>query len=221
MKVRPILFSAPMMIAHAAGRKTMTRRVAKASKSRGWPSLLDLEADGTPKWGDSYVLRPGNAVWRAAMAPAAAGDVYYARETYRFGKGYDGVKPSMVQRENARVWYEADDYESAAVGQVRVSIHMPRWASRLVLEVQEVRLERLQAITEADAIAEGLMPGRDEAEGMWGLPESGWYTDPRRAYFALWQYINGEGSAVADPWVHVIRYNPIFTNIETYLKEHP
>src|SRR5690606_16958235 len=78
----------------------------------------------------------------------------------------------------------------------RPSIHMPRWASRLVLEVTGVWVERLQAISEADALAEGI-----EADKYHGLDRAA-----ARAYSELWEQINGPGSWDANPWVWVVEF---------------
>ncbi len=110
---------------------------------------------------------------------------------------------------------------------VSVSIHMPRWASRITLEVIGVRVERLQSITEADAVAEGLdalskdggqtikygiadldgLPGNDDVGWHW----RDWHGDPRVAYRKLWERINGTGSWAlkswaANPWVFVVDF---------------
>lgn len=97
------------------------------------------------------------------------------------------------------------------------SIHMPRWASRLTLEITSVRVERLQAISEADAWAEGCMRGDPNDAGGWfpadepdpsGIGERGW--DCARDWFAdLWESINGPGSWDANPWVCVVEFRRI------------
>jgi hypothetical protein len=86
----------------------------------------------------------------------------------------------------------------------RPSIHMPRWASRITLEITDVRVERLQDISEADAKAEGV-PGEKEAADA-GLA---WYDKPRRAFQFLWQSINGPDSWDTNPWVWVIEFKRI------------
>ena len=81
---------------------------------------------------------------------------------------------------------------------------MPRWASRLTLDVTEIRVERLLDISEADAVAEGATPC---ANGAWfdqspALAGS----DARGAYYLLWESINGKGSWAANPWVWVVTF---------------
>ncbi len=84
------------------------------------------------------------------------------------------------------------------------SIHMPRSASRILLEITAVRVERLNDISEADAKAEGLMRVSDGFRGADGLP---WYANPVASYRSLWESINGAGSWAANPWVWVIEFN--------------
>lgn len=95
----------------------------------------------------------------------------------------------------------------------RPSIFMPRWASRILLEVTEVRVERLQDISEADAKAEGIIP---HVRGGWHWREHNpsdlddWdqfgFKTARDAYGALWESINGPGSWEANPWVWAVSF---------------
>lgn len=216
-----MLFSAPMVQAILAGRKTQTRRVAKP---RRFPSILHGQGpDGFPeeRWDDSYILDPGNVDWLMAEAPAKAGETMYVREAFRFAKVYDGVKPAGVPNEST-VFYEADGTPIPALrgGKLRPGIHMPRWCSRIEREIRDVRLERLNACTPEDAIAEGLMvenwtgwgdepgtrgpPEPDVYKGWAGQPD--WEESPVEAYRLLWEHINGPGSWAANPLVWVITF---------------
>lgn len=212
MRERPILFSAPMVRALLAGTKTQTRRIAKPRRR---PSLFEVEEDGSPMWTDGYILDPGNAGWRMADNPyGVPGDVLWVKETYRLEQG--AGKPA--QSEGYLVHYEADgaanpEHEWGAMA--RPSIHMPRWASRLSLRITDVRVERLNDISEADAIAEGI----DRVENNFGngpaycdyalgdiADNAEWYRDPRRSYRSLWDHINGPGAWDANPWVWVVSF---------------
>lgn len=87
----------------------------------------------------------------------------------------------------------------------RPAIHMPRVASRILLEITGVRVERLQACSEADALAEGIVQLHNQG---FGLPAGEHYhsADPRQSYFSLWEAINGPGSVEANPWVWVVEF---------------
>ena len=178
MTVRPILFSAPMVRALMAGTKTQTRRVVKPQ--------FDPEAeveqasvtspDGFQIGGDSglwfdTVIGPQDAVKCPYGVP---GDQLYVRETFSGLHDYDEDKmPPSGWFPTDPIWYWADgnpgdgDWTKPKPG-----IHQPRWASRLTLTINDVRCERLQEISEADARAEGASfhDGR-------GIGPTGWRHD--------------------------------------------
>lgn len=107
----------------------------------------------------------------------------------------------------------------------RPSIHMPRWASRLTLEVTDVKVERVNDISQDDAIAEGIE--KDHAAGMpaiWGWRDylrgdalaKRHFADPRASFGTLWDVINGAGSWLANPWVVAITFRPHRCNITRF-----
>lgn len=172
MKERPILFSGPMVNAIREERKTQTRRVVKPQpelesnewhyeKSRGLSVDHYYWKDGSPA-NDKLVAEqcpygvPGDRLWvREAWAKSScdrgSGVIRYAADdTARFVVAEDGGEGDWCGLAGV-----ADASRCLPVDRWRPSIHMPRWACRLVLEVVSVRVERLQAISEADAIAEG------------------------------------------------------------------
>jgi hypothetical protein len=144
MKDTPIIFSGPMARALLDGRKTMTRRLAwvlpgkagrRAKASRDWPPGM---------WPSSWQNRqPGDRLWvRESLA---------THGNFGFPLG----ETPQVSDLQGRVWsYTADGLPHRTGG--RPSIHMPRWASRLTLEITAVKLEPLKAISEQDALAEGV-----------------------------------------------------------------
>ena len=93
----------------------------------------------------------------------------------------------------------------------RPSIFMPRWVSRITLEITDVRVERLQDISEADAIAEGVEYLPDVGGWRCYMNERGGYTYAVTSYRSLWESINGPGSWAANPWVWVIGYRRVTT----------
>lgn len=146
-----------------------------------------------------------------------------AKVTHYFGDGPMLTCPTQTlptQREDEDEWEfisRKDEYISRYFRRWRPSIHMPRWASRIALEVTKVRVERLDAITDADASAEGIqrVHGFDVPaamgqlpEGTWSYPneENLWWTNPVSAYRALWTSIHGPGSWAINPWVWVVEF---------------
>lgn len=194
MTERPILFSAPMVRAILAGTKTQTRRVMKPDGRY----RLDVvaPADGGPS--RCPYGQPGDRLW--------------ARETWAAPHNCDHLKPSEIDSE-WRFHYAATEDRGGLLW--RPSIHMPRRASRITLEVTGVRVERLQDISEADAIAEGIGSRQvSENDSRWLNymdPESkaAAFGDPRYSFWSLWENINGEGSVETNPWVRVIAFRRI------------
>lgn len=197
MKERPILFSGPMVRAILEGRKTQTRRAVKRAE--------DMEFDPCdPSYGPFW--KPYcTGVPESVKVPCPygkIGDRLWVRES-----GYQPphLTPKML-REGADTWphyiYSADGDEKEWCREngwkSRPSIHMPRWASRITLEIVSVRVERLNAITHIDAIAEGCTPHPD-------APAQSMGDD----YKGLWESINGPGSWDLNPWVWVIEFRRI------------
>lgn len=196
MKERPILFSAPMVLAILEGRKTVTRRIAKPRKQ---PSLLDGQ------WSDSYVLDEGNREWLMRDNPyGQPGDRLWVRETC-FING-DGEGSQVIYRADPLPCWEGEESEI----RWRPSIHMPRWASRILLEITDVRVERLQDISEVQAMAEGAKCA-DRATGREVLfPDQSQHIGSWKLHFQdIWESINGPGSWDTDPWVWVVEFKRI------------
>jgi hypothetical protein len=219
MADRPILFSAPMVRAILAGTKSQTRRVITSHKKAAPYFVIYAERDGSnprPVYSDDgergcYTDAQGYDVEERMQCPCGApGDRLWVRETcaidfahnrtyYRADADVDGTVPYLIDGAGAGVG-------SARIDRWRPSIHMPRWASRITLEITDVRVERLQAISEADAIAEGiqLLNGRYTFNA--GLHES---RSAVESYRWLWESINGTGSWDANPWVWVISFKMV------------
>ena len=199
MKERPILFSAPMVRAILSGRKTQTRRLMKPQPHAGVRRSVFVRSG----------LEDGHG--RELRCPhGAPGTRLWVREqfSYSYGTGVEDRSPC---------WYWADgqpDYGDWA--RPAPSIRMPRWASRITLEVTGVRVERLQEISYADAMAEGVehwvigdgwreygLPPSVEAAGTHPLRSA------RDSFASLWESINGPGSWKANPWVWVIEFRRV------------
>lgn len=210
MKERPIPFNAPMVRAILAGTKTQTRRLVKPQPGTGVGGCY-LRPDGSFIWTTHH--RPNNGtgdgvgISQTFSCPyGQPGDRLWVREAWRSGKLTDRFPPREMTPH--QVWYEADgDAPVACNGKLRPAMFMPRWASRITLEVTEIRIERLQSITNRDALAEGIVA----THGGYGLPDGSFYhaLAPSLAYQSLFEHINGPGSVDRDPWVWVVAFKQV------------
>ncbi len=132
------------------------------------------------------------------------GDRLWVREAWRTVAEADALPPRDLN-EAHRIWNEADAPHQPGAGKLRPGMFMPRWASRITLEITAVRVERLQDISREDAMAEGIVI---QPDGGYGLADTTHYhaTDPRQSYFSLWEAINGPGSVEANPWVWAVTF---------------
>jgi hypothetical protein len=223
---RPILFSAPMVWALLDGRKTQTRRVLKSIPYNRDGDSVNIDMAPTARYtqgsdGRWYYAfdHPKGGPLTAHVARFAVGDRLWVKETWRTNKVADELPPRLLSGEG-RVWFEADRDNCDAHGRIRQSIFMPRWASRLTLIVTEVRVERLNDCSEADAIAEGIHQWRHhpvEGEPFQGFKAFGrepLHRDPRLAYRDLWNSINGPGAWEANPWVVAVTFTVEQRNID-------
>ena len=204
MKERPIIFSAPMVRAILAGTKTQTRRVVKL---KPWQQIEERD-DGAP-WPWMYDDDRAGDHWLPCPY-GQAGDRLWVREAWRVVWSSDNEPPRELDAAY-RFWYEADAPLQDGYGKLRPSIHMPRFASRITLEITSVRVERLQDITEADAIAEGVTPKWEPGcsgrlmEAIGGFS----FRPAASAYADLWESLHGPGSWDANPWVWVVEFKRI------------
>ncbi len=182
MKERPILFSAPMVRAILDGRKTQTRRVVKHQP---------IPPDAFPcPYG-----QPGDRLWvRESFQPIHADGVEREDTDWGTGKGYACHYPAT---DEIIEWVDGDD---KITSRCKPSIHMPRWASRINLEITGVRVERLQEISGMDAMCEGVhVP--PNLPNDWAKLEFA-----RHEFYHLWASINGEKSWASNPWVWVVGF---------------
>lgn len=194
MKERPILFSGPMVRAILEGKKTQTRRIAK--EFDGFESIDKLLARFPNQKGCPYG-KPGDRLWvreTFALVPATA---------YRCSTG---VQQTLNPGDPYTCAVYRAEWERSKPGSWRPSIFMPRWASRITLEITGIRVERLQQISEADAMAEGcpLISPDPFVLGHGGSSASGWYSQ-------LWEDIHSPGSWDANPWVWVVEFRMLPT----------
>lgn len=218
MTERPILFSGPMVRALLDGSKTQTRRVIKDQTiGKDYSHTLDdgrvhLEWLGTPTCGSGVWDVPERSM-QIASPYGVIGDRLWVRESLKFVDtpttrhdhavyAADGVR---VPREQGLADWACDGMAFGFANSVP-SIHMPRWASRIMLEVTGVRVERLDDISEADARAEGVTI---EDRHMNGYCAGETRPPSIRAFRDLWESINGDASWDANPWVWVVEFKRI------------
>ena len=204
MKERPILFSAPMVRAILAGTKTQTRRAMRDQVIE--PGIVRMTRPGCCE----IVNEHGISIPGFSCPYGQPGDRMWVRET--FAHIYrDNRRPD--ERRDDDVAYKADHQglDEYAYGSWKPSIHMPRWASRITLEITGVRVERLQDISEADAISEGIESAYESWRDYRTDPAVNFpcADSPISSYQTLWESINGPGSWEANPWVWVLEFKRI------------
>ena len=231
MKERPILFSAPMVNAILDGKKTQTRRVVK-------PYEPNFRTVTVPQ---GVVCRNEDGfTYRSTCPYGQVGDQLWVRESFNYSTDkelHPDEKPNPApQRSNylsKHLVYAADGVKShPEFGKARwkPSIHMPRWASRIQLEITDIGVERLQDISEEDAKSEGIIFAGKSVNGfdmyahhgaVHTMKELGGSGDSKladvefigrtakQAFMKLWQKINGAESWDKNPWVWVIEFERI------------
>lgn len=222
MKERPILFSGPMVRAILEGRKTQTRRVVKQQaeyiayvgkdmrnllptwglSGSGGPSLITCP-HGQPgdrtwvretcqiygNWKKNGLTKTGKQKWR--FCPHHSHKVIHGRESF---------EPQPRGKETLGWW-------------TRPNIFMPRWASRILLEVVSVRVERACEADNTSILKEGIQKATKDGDlykyGLEEWPWSDWQLNPLAAWRKLWIQINGQQSWDANPWVWVVEFKQI------------
>lgn len=238
MADKPIPFSDPMVAALLAGRKTKTRRAIPENvvdayyEYDDWCSNVSAGVPTSRQWEKEFFLE---------RCRYAVGDRLWVRETY-YQFGHWGLIQDAKTKGGKPKWgFVADDPDirfemgSYLKAMNRADPHRPAWhkrlgrfmprvASRLTLIVESVKVERLQDISEEDAIAEGMRqeycPG-EEAHGAWtgGIDYLyGW--NARGAFHRTWELINGPGSWDANPWVAAIGFSVVHANIDSIGASH-
>lgn len=199
-KERPILFSGPMVRAILEGRKTQTRRVIKPVPEFVGSSA-PLDQNDPACWASGWGRNDEDAFTLDEVSHCCpygqSGDRLWVRETWADvrGMGFDrgnSAEPMMAGYSADVVPGSDSDETRKAYGvKWKPSIHMPRWASRILLEVTAVRVERINSISGIDALAEGIAPGHDVTD-----------------FKDLWDSINAERDFgwETNPWVWVVGF---------------
>ncbi len=218
-------FSGPMVrallreVAHPGTGKRQTRRP------------IEPYTGGNLRTGDILVSWPANEFMRkgASFRPRfLQGDRLRVRETWRAEARWDDVPPRLIAK-GSPIYFEAGGGGEEAIpecaGKLRPGRFMNRWASRLTLYVTDVRVQRVQDISESDALAEGILFDESLPEDVhryWldlGNDSKGaeWITswDARDVYRQLWHHLHGAGSWEANPWVAAYTFMPVLANIDS------
>lgn len=216
MSDKPILFSAPMIRALLGGRKTQTRRTMKKKAAH----------DALATFGPQFLTLPGNR----DLLPinVIPGDRLWVKEAWRTADACDDLPPRDLGGEEA-IWYEVDGHiqtwgwpEAGTKGRYRNARFMPRWASRLTLIVTDVRVQRLQEISEADAVDEGI-DQIDQREGVpiWrnyangqSILSTGGLVMPTASFHSFWNSLHGPDAWDANPWVVALTFDVHRRNID-------
>lgn len=191
---KPIIFSGPMVQAILEGHKTMTRRILKPQGISVWQEKMP---NGSQAWFTDVAHKHGH---RTMLDMHSIGQKLWVRETWATG--------------DVSAIYKADRHDQTPYGGWKSPIHMPRWASRITLEVTAVKIERLWDISEQDCIAEGVVRVLGEDYWVPGLnhPNRDFpylsRPTPREMYSALWDTINGSGAWLGNPWVAAYTFAP-------------
>ncbi len=223
MTEKPILFSGAMVRAIREGRKTQTRRVLKLPtkniyvhpKMGGWAATTIGGNDGSFHIikGEKVSTKETACIWHQTSGdciatPFQLGDRLWVREAWRAELSWQSLKPSDIPQ-GAAIFYEADGSKTdngmgaKFPGKLRPSMFMPRWASRITLEVTAVKVERLQDISADDAVGEGAYFER-WTTGEYPFFDVGVEADNKaliKQFERIWETVNGPGSWDENPWV--------------------
>lgn len=215
IKEHPILFSTAMVQALLAGRKTQTRRIMKPQ-----PEIYEVDGKEMFRWNTKKVFSQGevsriNDLFSLTAPYGQVGDILWVRETAQLvGDGEDSYWTHRAS-EDGRLWEGTEGWTW------RPSIHMPKAACRIWLEITDIRVERVGEISEEDAVAEGIQelfsslntdPEVEWAYGekmyknyMWPEDPQGLF-DPKLSFESLWESINGPESWEANPFVWALTF---------------
>lgn len=214
MKERPILFKAPMVRAILEGRKTQTRRVIADCHLLGGPpteALLKMCPYGQPgdrlwvretiyawgRWETRFSKKKGRDEWHFIDMTLESG------KQYRYPATMTGDNGPRQRGSVTPLWWK------------RPSIHAPRWASRILLDITAVRVERLHDIRNEDCIAEGIEVHQNHEVPRTGLAINDFFRKNSlishygAEYRMLWESINGKGSWESNPWVWAIKFKQV------------
>lgn len=212
MKVKPILFSTPMVQALLDCRKTQTRRVIKSKHESGLFSVSRRVLNGqiTGITSLDWDERPKNDCTNDIQPKCQAGDILWVRETWQQTFNPKTNIWDYIYKADGGVWFDEE-----GPTKWKPSIFMPRAAARIFLEVTEVKVELLNDISEDDAAAEGVLyePSISGGVGYFDYSGSGPkgynFDSARDSFKALWESINGPKSWGVNPYVFAYTFKQV------------
>lgn len=210
MKELGLLMKPPLVRATLADRKTMTRRLL--DRLLGYGFITDFHPSDTTKSRWTFqdkkkrLIDLSHAQLLEACPYGVVGDHLYVRETWRLGEAGDcACYEPCGKCPVGKILFLADFPSPPEGWKWKPSIHMEKEYSRIILEIVDVRIERLKDISEEDAKAEGVSATLNPLDSV-KLGATGTY---KEGFFQVWQAINGVGSCEANPWVWVISYKRV------------
>ncbi|HCR3334557.1 TPA: hypothetical protein ON538_000659 [Morganella morganii] len=226
MKEHGIIFNTEMIRAILDGRKTQTRRIIKSVPTthnfHGWiMSSTCAKDEGKAVWaiGDSPLLKDpirlncplgkiGDRLWVRETWQGPLVDYENSNKLYKDPEPFQTIKNCVYKADGDACpeYFDADD--NLRYGW-KSSAQMPRWASRILLEITDIRVERLQNIREEDAVAEGVAPLHG---GYWKHYQPGWtqhQLSARGSFVTLRNSINGEDAWYKNPWMWVVEFKNV------------
>lgn len=197
MKTHPILFNTEMVQAILQGNKTQTRRTKGLNFININPSNWTIEEL------QSLWAKSNDFDIKEIKKPYDVGDILWVRETFAFNfrEGVYDHKAHYASQDHYYGW--------------KPSIHMPKAAARLFLQITDVRIERLNDISDKDSITEGIKTDNCEGKDCYyfypcnDLRDDSYLDSPKTSFYSLWNSINGEKAWALNPWVWVIEFKQI------------
>ncbi len=218
MAERPLIVSAPLIKPIQQDRKIETRRLNGLEEINEYPERWAFVGFAAEKdllgrliavFSDDVNMQNT----KAHCPYGQPGDTLWVRENWYVGNGYDGIKPRNIPKgRHIKRGYMADGEKPEWAGRTWPSIFMPRWLSRMNLEVLEIDVQRLHDITEEAARKEGAEKVWHDANGTYWIPDAqsiklvGEHGNYRTGFESIWITLNGQQNWDTNPWVWVIKF---------------
>lgn len=227
VKEHPQLYQTVMVRAILDRRKTKTRRTRGLELVNNMPDEWKLEEVGMFDYPGNNLAKPKIKPWTAFGATfqwkphgsrnflkcpyGKPGDIVWVRESFAVQEYFNGLTL------NGCTIYKAS-YDGPVAWNWKPSIHMPKTAARIWLEITNIKVERLQTISEKDSMAEGIESKIEKKKS--GLctfykdyfNQNDWYWSAKASFMSLWQSTNGRNSWISNPWVWVITFKVLSTS---------